>query len=52
MIKPENEFINESVIMYLRDAYDHIIEIVETLKHTEIFLQDCMISIYRVSVRE
>lgn len=38
MIKPENEFINESVIMYLRDAYDHIIEIVETIEAYRDFL--------------
>lgn len=38
MIKPENEFINESLIMYLRDAYDHIIEIVETIEAYRDFL--------------
>jgi len=38
MIKPENEFINESLIMYIRDAYDHIIEIIETIEAYRDFL--------------
>lgn len=38
LIKPENEFINESLIMYLRDAYDHIMEIIETIEAYKDFM--------------
>ncbi len=38
MMKPENEFISESLLMYLRDAYDHIIEIMETIEAYKDFL--------------
>lgn len=38
MMKPENEFIEVSLIMYLRDAYDHIIEIMETIEAYRDFL--------------
>lgn len=32
MIRPENDFIQESITFYLRDAYDHIIEIMDTIE--------------------
>jgi magnesium transporter len=38
MIRPENEFIHESIAFYLRDAYDHIIEIIDTVEAYRDFL--------------
>lgn len=32
MIRPENDLIQESMAFYLRDAYDHIIEIMDTVE--------------------
>jgi magnesium transporter len=32
MIRPENDLIHESISFYLRDAYDHVIEIMDTVE--------------------
>jgi len=32
MIRPENDFIQDSIVFHLRDAYDHTIEVIDTVE--------------------
>jgi len=38
MIRPENDFIHDSIVFNLRDAYDHTIEVIDTVEAYRDFL--------------